>query len=75
MKERPYITVMIPVYNEKDSIEPLYNELKPVLRGIKKKYEIIFIDDGSTDGSTQILRKLNKRDMNLRVVEFRRNFR
>ncbi len=74
MKERPDVTVIVPVYNEEESIDPLYNELKPVLNGLKKQYEIIFVNDGSTDGSRQILRKLNKRDRNLRVIEFRRNF-
>jgi len=70
----PYISVVIPVYNEEESIEALYKELKSVLDNIKKTYEIIFVDDGSTDKSFEILEKLHNKDKKVKVIKFRRNF-
>jgi len=70
----PYISIVIPVYNEEESIEALYKELKSVLDNIKKTYEIIFVDDGSTDKSFEILEKLHNEDKKVKVIKFRRNF-
>ena len=70
MKE---ISVIIPVYNERENIRPLYDALKPVLEGMGVGYEIIFIDDGSTDGTSAEVEALAN-DASVRVIEFRRNF-
>ena len=43
------VSVVIPIFNEEENITPLYKELKAVLDGMRKKYEVIFIDDGSDD--------------------------
>lgn len=67
------ISVVIPVLNEKDSLNILYDKLLSVLTGITDRFEIIFIDDGSTDGSSDILEALYERDNRVRVVQFRRN--
>ncbi len=67
------LSVIIPVYNELENIRPLYDALKPVLDGMGVKYEIIFVDDGSTDGTAKAVEGLAS-DPSLRVLEFRRNF-
>ncbi len=68
------MSAVIPVYNEEHNLEPLYQELKSVLVEQGLSYEIIFVDDGSTDGSFQVLRGLNERDPRVKVIQFRRNF-
>jgi glycosyltransferase involved in cell wall biosynthesis len=68
------LSVIVPVYNEYDNVEPLYAALKPVLQQMGRSYEIIFIDDGSKDGTYEILRKLNDSDCMCKVISFRRNF-
>lgn len=66
------ISFVIPVYNEKDSLVELYEEIISSIGS--KKYEIIFIDDGSTDGSVEILRNLTMKDNNLLLIQFYRNY-
>jgi len=68
------LSVVVPVYNEEENIQPLYGELKPVLDKLGKKYEIIFIDDGSTDQSFPELERLHRKDERVKVMKFRRNF-
>lgn len=68
------LSVVIPVYNEEDSIEPLYSALKAVLEGLGTSYEIVVVDDGSTDGSFEVLKRLHLGDPALKVVRLRRNF-
>jgi len=68
------VSVVIPLYNEEENIERLYVGLKEVLEGLAQEYEIIFVDDGSTDGSFESLRRLHARDPRLKVVRLRRNF-
>ncbi len=75
MPENPIdISAVIPVYNEEENLEALYDELHAVLSGMTPRYEIIFVDDGSSDGSVAVLRQLYERDARVRVVHFRRNF-
>jgi glycosyltransferase involved in cell wall biosynthesis len=70
----PYLSVVIPIHNEEESIPPLYERLTDVLVGIERGYEIIAVDDGSRDRSFAILRDLARLDRRLRVVRLRRNF-
>ncbi len=70
----PELSVVIPLFNEQDSIEPLYRGLKEALEHLGKEYEIIVVDDGSTDGSFDSLKRLHAGDPVLRVVRLRRNF-
>lgn len=66
------LSFVIPVLNEVDSLEILYHEILSNCRGYD--YEIIFVDDGSTDGSYEVLEKLAESDQKLKLVRFRRNF-
>lgn len=68
------LSVIVPIYNERENIVLLYDALDPVLRGLEIPYEILLVDDGSTDGSREELRKLARRDGRVRVIEFRRNY-
>jgi len=68
------LSVVIPVKDEKDSIPLLYREIVDVLGRLKEGYEIIFIDDGSTDGTKEVLSDLAKDDPKVKVIRFRRNY-
>lgn len=68
------LSVVIPVYNEEESLEILFNELDSVLVYLKKSYEIIFVDDGSTDKTLNILKSINEKDKNVKIVRLKRNF-
>ncbi|HKW72201.1 MAG TPA: glycosyltransferase family 2 protein [Candidatus Dormibacteraeota bacterium] len=70
----PYISVIVLVFNEVDSVEPLHRELLSVLEGLGATFEVLYIDDGSSDGSTEKLGQIAARDGRVRVVKFRRNF-
>src|SRR5579871_6403320 len=67
------ISVVLPIYNEKGNIAPLLDELEGELRRLGKAYEIIAVDDGSTDGTTEALEAEVKRRDRLRVLLLRRN--
>jgi glycosyltransferase involved in cell wall biosynthesis len=69
-----YLSVVIPVYNEKASISHLYRELSKVLKRMDKSYEVILVDDGSRDGTFEELLKVHQKDCNFRIVRFRRNY-
>ena len=69
----PDLSVVVPLLNEKDNIGPLYEQIIQTLKD-KFHYEIIFIDDGSSDGSFDILADLQKTDNKMRVISFRKNF-
>jgi len=70
----PELSVVIPVLNESPNIEDLYNELTTSLVGGGRSYEIIIVDDGSTDETFAKLSSLQSRDPHLRIIRFRRNF-
>src|SRR6202790_22254 len=70
----PRLSVIVLVFNEVDSVAPLHEELIAVLEAIDTSYEVLYIDDGSRDGSTERLGQLASRDPHVRVVSFRRNF-
>jgi|SRR5581483_9593502 len=68
------ISVVIPLKDEEKSLPILYEELVKVLEDLKKTYEIIFIDDGSTDSSYEVLTSLAKKDKHIKIIKFRANF-
>jgi len=67
-------SVVIPVLNESESLPELYSKLKGSMDKLKKKYEIIFIDDGSADNSFEILKEIHLKDSRVKVIKFRKNF-
>jgi undecaprenyl-phosphate 4-deoxy-4-formamido-L-arabinose transferase len=70
----PYLSIVVPVYNEEGNLENLFSRLYPVMQGTGRSFEIIFTDDGSRDRSLEILKMLVKRAPEVRVVEFNGNF-
>ena len=72
---KPYISVVIPVYNEQDNLEALFTRLMPVMDGTGKPYEVIFTNDGSRDRSGEILKAFHdRRPKEVRVIDFNGNF-
>jgi len=71
---RPEISVFLPVYNEEPNLRPLHQKLDDALRALGRSAEIVFVDDGSSDGSLHILRELAETDPRVRVVALRRNY-
>ena len=72
--ESPEISIIIPLFNEEESLSELQEKITAVLENFKKSYEIIFIDDGSTDRSYQVLESLYQKDKRIRVYQFRKNY-
>ena len=70
----PELSIVIPVHNESPNIKPLYDELTQTLGQYGRSYELVIVDDGSTDDSFEQLAALQARDPRLRVIRFRRNF-
>jgi len=73
-QKRIDISVVIPVYNEESNLLDLHRQLEDVLSSMGRSYEIIAVDDGSSDDSFEVLRKLHEQDEHLVAVRFRRNF-
>lgn len=73
--QKPYISVIIPVYNEAANLEKLYERLIPIMDALGKTYEVIFTNDGSRDNSLQILTDFyQRRPAQIRVIDFKGNF-
>ncbi len=70
----PYISIVIPVYNEEGNLDNLFSRLYPVMQGLGKPFEILFTDDGSKDRSLELLKNLAHVHPEVRVVEFNGNF-
>ncbi len=68
------LSIVIPVYNEEPNLAELHCQLTKALGGWGRTYEIIFVDDGSTDDSFAVLKKLQETDPHSRIIRFRRNF-
>lgn len=68
------VSVVIPLLNEEESLRELHEQLKNVLSRIGGNYELIFVDDGSTDNSFKVLRELRQRNNRVKAVRFRRNY-
>ena len=75
MTQEVFLSVVIPVFNEEESLPPLCAKLRAALEPLEKSYEIIFIDDSSTDDSFAVIRQLSDEYPSIRAVRFRRNYR
>jgi glycosyltransferase involved in cell wall biosynthesis len=73
-KSAVYISVVIPIYNERESVEKLYEKLEKTLSRLRLKYEVLLIDDGSTDGTFDRLLKIHDKNKLFKIIRFRRNF-
>lgn len=73
-KKTPYLSVVLPVYNEEESLELQHRAVTEAVKKLKRTYEIIFVDDGSVDSSYEILKSISAKDKNVKLVRFRRNF-
>jgi glycosyltransferase involved in cell wall biosynthesis len=67
------ISVVVPLYNERDNLAPLHRELSRAVGAMGRSYELLFVDDGSTDGSADELRRLKASDPHVRVIRLARN--
>ncbi|MDO4267641.1 MAG: glycosyltransferase family 2 protein [Eubacteriales bacterium] len=68
------LSVVVSVYNEEEALPLFYETTKPILEELSWDYELVFVNDGSSDGSLELLRKLAEKDERVKVVAFSRNF-
>lgn len=69
-----FLSVVIPVYNEEESVDPMYHEIAAAIDGKYRDFEIIFVNDGSSDGSLLKMKALHEKDERVKVISFRKNF-
>ncbi|WP_205699969.1 glycosyltransferase family 2 protein [Cohnella luojiensis] len=74
MHKTCFLSVVVPMYNEEEVIEVTYRRLKVVLDTLGETYEIVFVNDGSRDGTSDIVRGMCKADPTVKLIEFSRNF-
>ncbi|TAL53696.1 MAG: glycosyltransferase, partial [Nanoarchaeota archaeon] len=74
MKNVPRISVVIPAYNEEKSIRLIYKKLTHILQKMRLSYEIIFVDDGSDDGTFANITQIGKKDKHVHAIRFSKNF-
>lgn len=72
--EAPLLSVVVPIWNEELVIPEMYRRMTAVLEGIGERYELILVNDGSRDRSSEMLRALHEQDPRVKVIEFARNF-
>jgi polyisoprenyl-phosphate glycosyltransferase len=70
----PTYSIVAPIFNEEETVTTFYTRAVSVMEGIGEPFELVLVDDGSTDRSFEIMRQLHERDARVRVVEFSRNF-
>jgi glycosyltransferase involved in cell wall biosynthesis len=70
----PQISVIVPLFQEEDNVQPLHERLRSALDGLGRSFEIVYVDDGSRDATPQRLRQIAQGDSAVRIVRFRRNF-
>jgi dolichol-phosphate mannosyltransferase len=71
---KPTYSIIAPIYNEKENLPELYRRVSEVMKSTRKTWELVLVDDGSSDGSTDMIRELAKKDKHVRPVIFARNF-
>src|SRR5262245_54039119 len=70
----PMLSVVIPIFNEEETLEALFERLRSSLEALGEEFEVIFVNDGSRDRSEKMLREFHTRDPRFRSIHFSRNF-
>jgi len=68
------VSVIVPLFNEEECVEALYNSIKTAMDRTGRSYEVIFVDDGSSDGTFKKAKEIKEKHKNLRVIRFRKNY-
>ncbi len=71
--QKPYLSIVVPVYNEEENVRPLYEKISTVCDSIGLTYEVIFVDDGSQDNTYEVLSELRDTEHNLSIIKFQEN--
>lgn len=74
MPETLDLSIVIPLLNEEESLRPLFQKIENAVGTLGLSFEVIFVDDGSTDGSVDVLKELRSRSDSVKIIRFRRNF-
>ena len=74
MDDKPAISIVVPVYNEEDNVQLLYQQIRDVCELLRQSYEIVFVDDGSRDRTFEILEEIHTQDSLLKAIRFRKNY-
>ncbi len=74
MNEHPIVSIVLPVYNEEENVQEVYRRITQVMEGEQAEYEIVFVDDGCSDRTPEILRNIARTSPRVRLVELARNF-
>ena len=72
--ERPTFSIVAPIYNEEETLPRFYERVTAVMKQIGEPFELVLVNDGSTDGSHEVMQRLHQQDGRVRVVDFSRNF-
>lgn len=70
----PLVSVIVPIFNERESVEPMYRELSEAMQNQSRPWELVLVDDGSRDGTTELLKQIAADDDRVKLVLFRRNY-
>ena len=70
----PELSLFLPVLNEEENLRPMHAKIREALKSLGKTAEVIYVDDGSTDKSLQILKEIAAEDESVRVISLRRNY-
>ena len=74
MDNKPAISIVIPVFNEEDNVQLLYQQIRKVCESMRQSYEIVFVDDGSRDRTFEILEEIHSNNPRLKAIRFRKNY-
>ncbi len=71
--QKPYLSIVVPVYNEEENVRPLYEKISKVCASIGLTYEVLFVDDGSQDNTYEVLSELREAETNISIIKFQEN--